>query len=70
MTAVDAARLWAEMREEVSDYDVNLVSPAVNYCYGNCVEEVNERLDRSRFCFLIADSRPISCICACTRSLA
>ncbi|CAM9569235.1 unnamed protein product [Ectocarpus sp. 8 AP-2014] len=39
LTPQEAADLWPEVRQQADDLGMELVSPAVNFCYGNCVEE-------------------------------
>lgn len=41
LTAAEAAGLWAQVREQADKYDMQLVSPAINFCYGECIEEVS-----------------------------
>lgn len=38
--AVEAARLWSQVTAVAAEYGLALVSPAVNFCSGSCVEEV------------------------------
>ncbi|CAM9852157.1 unnamed protein product [Ectocarpus fasciculatus] len=40
LTPQEAADLWPRVRQQAEDLGMELVSPAVNFCYGNCVEEV------------------------------
>lgn len=40
LTAKEAANLWSEVRKQAELNEMQLVSPAVNFCYGECVEEV------------------------------
>lgn len=41
LTAQEAAQLWSKVRLLAEEYGMDLVSPAVNYCYGDCIEEVS-----------------------------
>ncbi|CAN0554626.1 unnamed protein product, partial [Ectocarpus sp. 8 AP-2014] len=38
LTPQEAADLWPQVRQQADDLGMELVSPAVNFCYGNCVE--------------------------------
>ncbi|CAM9665667.1 unnamed protein product [Pylaiella littoralis] len=39
LTPERAAELWPQVRQQAEDLGMELVSPAVNYCYGDCVEQ-------------------------------
>ncbi|CAM9623637.1 unnamed protein product, partial [Scytosiphon promiscuus] len=39
LTPLEAAELWPQVRKQADDLGMELVSPAVNYCFGDCVEE-------------------------------
>lgn len=41
LTPTKAAELWPQVREQADILGMELVSPAVNFCYGDCVEEVS-----------------------------
>ena len=40
LTPEKAAELWPQVRSQSEKLGMELVSPAVNFCYGDCVEEV------------------------------
>ncbi|CAM9916438.1 unnamed protein product, partial [Laminaria digitata] len=42
MTAVEAAGLWSGVREQAEKFEMDLVSPAMNFCYGECIETASD----------------------------
>lgn len=42
LTPVAAANLWSTVKSEASDLGADIVSPAVNFCGGDCNEEVGQ----------------------------
>ncbi|CAM9809445.1 unnamed protein product, partial [Ascophyllum nodosum] len=38
LTAQEAAQLWSQVRLLAEDHDMDLVSPAMNFCGGECIE--------------------------------
>lgn len=41
LTAAEAAGLWSQVKDQADKFDMELVSPAINFCYGECIEEAS-----------------------------
>lgn len=40
LTPAEAAKLWSTVKSEAADLGADIVSPAVNFCGGDCTQEV------------------------------
>lgn len=65
LTPAEAAALWSTVKSEAGSLGAEIVSPAVNFCGGDCNQEVGHRIHRE--CVLSSsDHAPRTrCIVAC-----